>query len=156
MIGHLQHWAWFNYPRSQVNRRRTASQTNRTFPSAWSYSERYIISNLSCRMCLILKYLSKSIRKNFCKSIIDELWYLAEPAHAPTHLPSTGTSWPCISQKWSKLVILLSICPKGLTGLGRFDSINSYLLASSYGFGYMSYFSEPLFTVLHCKTCTET
>ncbi len=58
-------------------------------------------------------------------------------------------------KKLSKLVILLSICPKGLTGLGRFDSINSYLLASSYGFGYMSYFSEPLFTVLHCKTCTK-
>ena len=40
---------------------------------------------------------------------------------------------------------------KGLTGLGRFDSINSYLiiiLASSYGLGYMSSFSDPLFTVL--------
>ena len=42
---------------------------------------------------------------------------------------------------------LKRVTVKGLTGLGRFGSINSYLLASSYGLGYMSSFSEPLFTV---------
>ncbi len=45
--------------------------------------------------------------------------------------------------------------PLHLPSMGLFDSINSYLLASRYVLGYISSFSEPLFNVLHCKTCTE-
>ncbi len=64
------------------------------------------------------------------------------------HPPTLRLHRDLASQKIrQKLVILLSICPQGLTGLGRFDSINSYLLASSYGLDYMSSFSAPSFTV---------
>ncbi len=110
----------------------------------------------SYRICKVLKYFSKS-RKNY---VLQKCyWWIRSSCRActPTHPPYDYIMTSHLKKKSSKLVILLSICHKDLTGLGDFDSINSYLLASSYGLGYMSSFSKPMFTliVLHCKTWTD-
>ncbi len=65
------------------------------------------------------KYFSKSIRTNYCKSINERII-----ASCGT-CTSTNPPYVYIITLHFKKVILTSIRPQGLTGLGRFDSINS-------------------------------
>ncbi len=74
-------------------------------------------------------------------------------ACTPTHSPYDYIMTLHLEKNSSKLVILLSICAKGLSGLGRFDSINSYFYLLVMGLVTCLVFQS------HCSlfhwTCTE-
>ena len=75
---------------------------------------------------------TKVFVKKYKKELLQKYywWIMASwGACTRTHPPYDYIMTLHLEKESSKLVILLNICPKGLSGLGRFDSI-SYFLAS--------------------------